>query len=90
MTSPGSCTTHHADAGSQSPPRTSLGSASSSGSPSPLGGVGWSAENALAESFNATMKRETLVGAAVLPDEASCRREIFRWAVRYNTRRRHS
>ena len=55
-----------------------------------LGGVGSSADNALAESFNATLKRETLAGAATYSDEASCRREIFRWAVRYNTRRRHS
>jgi transposase InsO family protein len=55
-----------------------------------LGGVGSSADNALAESFNATLKRETLAGAATFADAASCRREIFRWAVRYNTRRRHS
>jgi transposase InsO family protein len=55
-----------------------------------LGGVGSSADNALAEAFNATLKRETLAGSAVYADEASCRREIFRWAVRYNTRRRHS
>jgi hypothetical protein len=55
-----------------------------------LGGVGSSADNALAASFNATLKRETLAGAAAFTDSASCRREIFRWAVRYNTRRRHS
>jgi transposase InsO family protein len=55
-----------------------------------LGGVGSSADNALAEAFNATLKRETLAGAATFADAASCRREIFRWAVRYNTRRRHS
>jgi transposase InsO family protein len=55
-----------------------------------LGAVGTSADNALAESFNATLKRETLAGAATYTDEQSCRREIFRWAVRYNTRRRHS
>jgi len=55
-----------------------------------LGGVGSSADNALAESFNAALKRETLAGAATFPNEASCRREIFRWATRYNTRRRHS
>jgi transposase InsO family protein len=55
-----------------------------------LGGVGSSADNALAEAFNATLKRETLTGAATYSDEASCRREIFRWVVRYNTRRRHS
>jgi transposase InsO family protein len=55
-----------------------------------LGGVGTSADNALAESFNATLKRETLAGATSFTDEHSCRREVFRWAVRYNTRRRHS
>jgi transposase InsO family protein len=55
-----------------------------------LGAVGSSADNALAESFNATLKRETLAAAATFTDAASCRREIFRWAVRYNTRRRHS
>src|SRR3954451_21901248 len=55
-----------------------------------LGSVGTSADNALAESFNATLKRETLAGSATFTDEQSCRREIFRWAVRYNTRRRHS
>jgi transposase InsO family protein len=55
-----------------------------------LGGVGTSADNALAESFNATLKRETLAGAAAFTDEQSCRRETFRWATRYNTRRRHS
>ena len=54
------------------------------------GAVGSSADNALAESFNATLKRETLAGAATYPDEATCRRVIFRWAARYNTRRRHS
>ena len=54
------------------------------------GAVGSSADNALAESFNAALKRETLAGAATYGDDASCRREVFRWAVRYNTRRRHS
>ena len=55
-----------------------------------MGAVGSSADNALAESFNATLKRELLQGAAAWPDELSCRRDIFRWATRYNTRRRHS
>jgi len=55
-----------------------------------LGGVGSSADNALAESFNATLKRETLAGATAFIDDATCRREIFRWATRYNTKRRHS
>jgi len=55
-----------------------------------MGAVGSSADNALAESFNATLKRELLQGAAAWSDELSCRREVFRWATRYNTRRRHS
>jgi transposase InsO family protein len=55
-----------------------------------LGGVGSSADNALAESFNATLKRETLAGAAAFANETTCRRKMFRWATRYNTRRRHS
>jgi transposase InsO family protein len=55
-----------------------------------MGAVGTSADNALAESFNATLKRETLRGGPGWPDAASCRREVFRWVTRYNTRRRHS
>ena len=55
-----------------------------------MGAVGSSADNALAESFNATMKREVLQDAACWSDEATCRREVFRWLVRYNNRRRHS
>jgi len=55
-----------------------------------MGAVGTSADNALAESFNATLKREVLQDAASWPDETSCGRQVFRWLVRYNTRRRHS
>ncbi len=47
--------------------------------------IGSSADNALAESFNATLKREVLQDAHTWPDEATCRREFFRWIVRYNT-----
>ncbi|QSR32178.1 IS3 family transposase [Nocardioides sp. S5] len=55
-----------------------------------MGAVGSSADNALAESFNATMKREVLQDAACWNDELTCRRQVFRWLVRYNTKRRHS
>lgn len=55
-----------------------------------MGAVGTSADNALAESFNATLKREVLQDANVWTDEATCRRQVFRWLVRYNNRRRHS
>lgn len=55
-----------------------------------MGAVGSSADNALAESFNATLKREILQDARTWPDAPTCRRELFRWLTRYNTRRRHS
>lgn len=55
-----------------------------------MGAVGTSADNSLAESFNATLKREVLQDASTWPDETSCRRQVFSWLVRYNTRRRHS
>lgn len=55
-----------------------------------MGAVGTSADNALAESFNATLKREVLQDAASWADELTCRRQVFRWLTRYNTRRRHS
>ena len=55
-----------------------------------MGAVGTNADNALAESFNASLKRETLQGAHAWPDQATCRRAVFGWVNRYNTRRRHS
>ena len=55
-----------------------------------MGKVGSSADNALAESFNATLKRETLAGAAGWDSPTAARRAVFRWITRYNTRRRHS
>jgi transposase InsO family protein len=55
-----------------------------------MGAVGTSADNALAESFNATLKRETLQGAARWESHQAARLAVFRWITRYNTRRRHS
>ena len=55
-----------------------------------IGAVGTSADNALAESFNASLKREILQDAACWPDELTCRRQLFKWLTRYNTKRRHS
>ena len=54
------------------------------------GAVGSSADNALAEAFNATLKREVLQDAHCWHDEATCRREVFRWLARDNTTWRHS
>ena len=55
-----------------------------------MGAVGTSADNALAESFNSTMKREVLRERKVFANPLQCRQEVFRWCIRYNTRRRHS
>lgn len=55
-----------------------------------MGGVGSSADNALAESFNASLKREILQDRSHWLDAANCRGEVFRWLVNYNLRRRHS
>ena len=54
------------------------------------GKVGTSADNAMAESFNASLKRETLQGAHGWDDTPGARRAMFAWITRYNTRRRHS
>lgn len=55
-----------------------------------MSAVGSSADNALAESFNATFKRETLQGRKSWSGEREARLGAFRWLHRYNTRRRHS
>lgn len=55
-----------------------------------MGAVEASADNALAESFNVTLKREVLRERKVLHNQIACRQEVFRWCTRYNTRRRNS
>ncbi|WP_413336613.1 IS3 family transposase [Brevibacterium sp. GP-SGM9] len=55
-----------------------------------MGRIGSSADNALAESVNAALKREVLQGAKRWESAAQCRRDVFRWLVRYNSGRRHS
>lgn len=54
-----------------------------------MGAIGLSADNALAESFNATLKREQLERRAAFPNQAAAYRAVFLWANRYNIRRRH-
>lgn len=54
------------------------------------GAAGTSADNAAAEAFNASLKRETLQGAKRWPSPREARLAVFRWATRYNTRRLHS
>ncbi|WP_376775816.1 IS3 family transposase [Nonomuraea jabiensis] len=55
-----------------------------------MGAVGTSADNAAAEAFNATLKRETLQGAKRWSSAREARVAVFKWITRYNTRRRHS
>ncbi|GAA3797086.1 hypothetical protein GCM10022403_033780 [Streptomyces coacervatus] len=55
-----------------------------------MSAIGSSADNALAESFNATFKRETLQGRKHWSSEREARLDAFGWLHRYNTRRRHS
>jgi len=55
-----------------------------------IGAVGTSADNAACESFHASLKRETLQGARDYGDADTCRRTVFAWLTRYNTRRRRS
>jgi transposase InsO family protein len=80
----------HSDHGAQYGSRAFAGLCDQLGVTRSMGAVGTSADNALAESFNATLKRETLHDGRAWPDPATCRREVFRWVTRYNTRRRHS
>ncbi|MFF3735451.1 integrase core domain-containing protein [Streptomyces sp. NPDC002476] len=47
-----------------------------------MGAVGTSADNALAESFNATLKHETLRGTRRFDGAHACRLEVFRWTTR--------
>ena len=80
----------HSDHGAQYTSKTFAELSAKLGVTQSMGAVGTSADSALAESFNASLKRETLQGGHAWPDPATCRREVFRWVTRYNTRRRHS
>ncbi|NSL42750.1 IS3 family transposase [Streptomyces sp. 8P21H-1] len=80
----------HTDHGAQYTSRAFAQACSSAGVRQSMSAVGSSADNALAESFNATFKRETLQGRKSWPDEHEARLDAFRWLHRYNTRRRHS
>jgi transposase InsO family protein len=54
------------------------------------GRIGSSYDNALAEAFFATLKRELDVEHRRWASEADARRDVFRWIAFYNHRRRHS
>ena len=80
----------HSDHGAQYTSRELADVCAELGVRQSMGAVGTSADNALAESFNAALKRETLRGARRFDGAHACRLAVFRWTTRYNTRRRHS
>jgi transposase InsO family protein len=80
----------HSDHGSQYTSKDFANLCRDLGVTQSMGAVGTSADNALAESFNAALKREVLQDDSCWDDATTCRREVFRWLVRYNTKRRHS
>ncbi|MEV8512371.1 IS3 family transposase, partial [Dactylosporangium sp. NPDC051484] len=80
----------HTDHGAQYTSKDFAEACTAAGVRQSMSKVGSSADNALAESFNATFKRETLQGRRAFTDEREARLTAFRWLHRYNTVRRHS
>ncbi|MFB6679613.1 IS3 family transposase [Streptomyces sp. NPDC056390] len=80
----------HTDRGSQYTSRAFADACRQAGVRQSMSAIGSSADNALAESFNATFKRETLQDRRTWASEREARLDAFRWLNRYNTRRRHS
>jgi transposase InsO family protein len=80
----------HSDHGAQYSARAFTDACREAGVIQSMGAVGNSADNAAAESLNASFKRETLQGSQNWGSEREARLATFGWLHRYNTRRRHS
>jgi transposase InsO family protein len=80
----------HSDHGAQYTSKVFAAACATAGVQQSMSAVGSSADNALAEAFNASFKRETLQGRPAFTDERDARLASFRWLHRYNTTRRHS
>jgi transposase InsO family protein len=80
----------HTDHGAQYTSRAFADACAAAGVRQSMSAVGSSADNAAAESFNASYKRETLQGRRAFTTEQEARLTSFRWLHRYNTVRRHS
>ena len=80
----------HSDHGAQYGARAFANACRTAGVTRSMGTVGSSADNAAAESLNASFKRETLQGTPNWGSATEARLAVFGWAHRYNTRRRHS
>lgn len=80
----------HADHGSQYTSKAFAAACTQAGVRRSMAAIGSSADNAAAEAFNASFKRETLQGAPAWPSAQQARLDAFAWPTRYNTPRRHS
>ena len=80
----------HSDHGGQYTSKDFAAACARLGVQQSMGAGGTSADNAAAEAFNASVKRETLQGAHRWPSARHARLAVFKWITRYNTRRRHS
>ncbi|GAA1997409.1 IS3 family transposase [Nocardiopsis rhodophaea] len=82
----------HSDHGAQYTSAAFAAACEKAGVARSMGAVGSSADNAAAEAFNATLKRETLHGRGLRrwASPRAARLAVFSWIARYNTRRRHS
>jgi transposase InsO family protein len=80
----------HSDHGAQYTSKAFTKACHDAGVTQSMGAIGSSADNAAAESLNASLKRETLQGQPHWPTATEARLAVFGWAHRYNTRRRHS
>jgi transposase InsO family protein len=81
----------HSDRGSQySSSNTFIDACHYHGVRRSMGRTGSSYDNALAEAFFATLKRELDVDHRHWAREADARRDVFCWIAFYNHRRRHS
>lgn len=80
----------HSDRGAQYHSRDFAAACQRHGVRRSMGRIGSSYDNALAEAFFATLKRELDVDRRRWATEADARRDVFRWIAFYNHRRRHS
>ena len=80
----------HSDHGTQYSSQAFADVCRAAGVTQSMGAIGSSADNAAAESLNASFKRETLQGNQTWDSEREARLTAFGWLHRYNTRRRHS
>ncbi|MGX7671351.1 IS3 family transposase [Plantactinospora sp. DSM 117369] len=80
----------HSDRGAQYVSRDFADACQRHGIRRSMGRIGSSYDNALAEAFFATLKRELDVDHHRWTTEPDARRDVFRWIAFYNHRRRHS